>query len=75
MVDPWWRWYADEPGPQRALGLFAGQYAYERQGRARSYPHAAYFAIEKTPALDAAKIWHAFLSELDGAKPNRNLVV
>jgi hypothetical protein len=73
MMDPWWQWYTDEPGPRRALALFAGQYAYERQGRARSYPHAAYFAIEKTPALDAVKIWHAFLSELDGARPNKNL--
>jgi hypothetical protein len=73
LMDPWWRWYTAEPGPQRALALFAGQYAYERQGRARSYPHAAYFAIEKTPALDAAEIWHALLSELDDARPNRNL--
>ncbi len=73
MMGPWWRWYADEPGPRRALALFAGQYAYERQGRARSYPHAAYFAIEKNPGLDAAKIWGAFLCELKGAAPNRNL--
>ena len=73
MMDPWWRWYSEEPGPQRALALFAGQYAYERQGRARSYPHAAYFAIEKTPALDAGEIWRAFLGELEGARPNTKL--
>lgn len=73
MMDPWWRWYSEEPGPRRALRLFAGQYAYERQGRASSYPHAADFAIKKTLALDAAEIWRAFRGELDGLRPNAKL--
>jgi hypothetical protein len=62
-----------EPGPRRALALFRGEYAYERQGRARSYPHAAYFAIEECPALDAAEMWQAFQHELEGAKSNPRL--
>jgi len=70
MMDPWWRWYTEEPGPRRALALFTGQYAYERQGRARSYPHAAYFAVNECRALDAAEIWQAFQDELNGAKTN-----
>jgi hypothetical protein len=73
MMDPWWRWYSEEPGPRRALALFTGEYAYERQGRARSYPHAAYFAVEECRALDAAEIWQAFQDELDGAKSNPRL--
>lgn len=73
MMDPWWRWYSEEPGPRRALALFTGQYAYERQGRARSYPHAAYFAVENAQALDAAEIWCTFLGELEGARPNTKL--
>lgn len=73
MMDPWWRWYSEDPGPRRAFALFAGQYAYERQGRARSYPHAAYFAIQDSPALDAPETWQAFQRELDGAKPNAKL--
>lgn len=72
-VPTWWRWYADEPGPRRALALFAGQYAYERQGRAPGYPHAAYFAIEQSPALDAAEIWQTFQAALDGAGENPRL--
>jgi hypothetical protein len=73
MMDPWWRWYSEDLGPRRALALFTGQYAYERQGRARSYPHAAYFAVENSHALDAAEIWSTFLSELKGARPNTKL--
>jgi hypothetical protein len=74
MMNPWWHWYVEHPGPRRALALFAGSYAYERQGRARSYPHAAYFAVtERSPELDAADIWSAFLAELDGARSNPKL--
>ena len=73
MMDPWWRWYREDPGPRRALALFAGQYAYERQGRAPAYPHAAYVAIEQSPALDAGEIWRGFQRELDEAKPNPKL--
>jgi hypothetical protein len=73
MMDPWWRWYSEGPGSRRALALFTGQYAYERQGRARSYPHAAYFAVKECVALDAAGIWRAFQDELDGAKTNPRL--
>jgi len=73
MMDPWWQEYDKKPGPRRALALFAGQYAYERQGRARSYPHAAYFAIDETPTLNGAKIWEAFRGELHGDRPNAKL--
>lgn len=72
-MDPWWRWYSEEPGPRRAFALFVGQYAYERQGRARSYPHAANFAIEGCRALEAAEIWQTFQDELHGAKSNPRL--
>jgi hypothetical protein len=75
MMDPWWLWYDQEPSPRRALSVFMGQYAYERQGRAPAYPHAAYFAImdNNEPALDPVKIWDAFQHELDGAKSNPKL--
>lgn len=73
MMDPWWTWYDEDPGPKRALALFVGQYAYERQGRAPAYPHAAYFAVEESQALGAAETWRAFLRELDGTKPNARL--
>jgi hypothetical protein len=74
MMDPWWHWYGEDPGPRRALALFAGNYAYERQGRARSYPHAAYLAVMHVSGeLDAADIWQAFLAELDRAKSNPKL--
>ncbi len=70
MMDPWWRWYSEGPGAQRALALFVGQYAYEHQGRARSYPHAAYFAVEASAGLNAAEMLQAFQRELAGAKSN-----
>jgi hypothetical protein len=73
MMKPWWSWYCEQPSPRRALGLFLGQYAYERQGRARSYPHAAYFAVDQCQGLDPTQIWQAFLRELDGGKPNSQL--
>lgn len=39
----------------------------------RSYPHAAYFAVRESQALDGAEIWRAFLAKLDGTKPNPRL--
>lgn len=71
-MNPWWHWYSEDFGPRRALALFAGQYAYERQGRALSYPHAAYFAIasREDQAVDAAEVWRAFQRDLDGARLN-----
>jgi len=73
IADPWWSWYDEEPCPRRGLALFVGQYAYERAGRARSYPHAAYFAVQEGQVLGAAGIWTEFLHELDGGKPNVRL--
>jgi hypothetical protein len=73
-MDPWWDWYDAEPGPRRGLALFLGQYAYERQGRSRSYPHAAYFAVTQgSQSLDAPEIWLAFKRELAGGKLNEML--
>jgi hypothetical protein len=70
LMNPWWVWYEEEPCPKRALALLVGQYAYERQGRAPDYPHAAYFAVQASQASGPAGIWRAFLRELDGVKPN-----
>lgn len=49
-MDTWGRWYSENPTPVRAVGLFLRNYAYERQGRAPGYEHAAFEAVQTAVA-------------------------
>ena len=66
-LKPTWEKYEYGKEPWQALILFLGGYAFERQGRNPSYPHAAVDTMkEYKDDLNEKKIWKSFREKLEG---------